>query len=665
MEKSDLLYTNATKFFQNMQRCNFEGTIDNNSKTEGETVALCECIVPYLTQVLTDIPDPELHNDNHLKHTDVFISEVKKNVRSLNFSATKTILQQSYQKKFSEKYFDCALMKLLSKLELIPDDTFIDGEPNWIDFLLEYWIPKIAQSCSIGIWNTTKAIRFVSCKMPHLFQQKFCVTGDILKQACDELEIVPKELLEKSHLLSEMVNAESLISEYNPSKISAEQIEKYVEYAGYVMLPEYISYLIFQSVIHKDWGLWVSIWNRLDHPVLQYYLLWAERTNKSIDEDIRSSLIKCKDVVPSIYLYFFHWLNSWKESIENLYSFETEYGWLAEQLKKKGIDKAAKEEIEKLESDFLDISNNFLAFLDKEIEPTSIIELVAGIRSLADIPDSTTKTAHEFIRGILIKKTCERYKNQKFIVHNQTLSQLILMASIAVESEAVDKEYLELLWQAVESNIRSSQFYWNGSIISQHQHDMMCVAELFLSTHTYQSNTINDYISENQVRFEGWGVKDINLRSNAIRSECFLLCSFLMSLLVDSYYPDLESRGRQLISIVKYAINQEKSCNDTTLCSIYQHSVLLLAKCIASQKMSEYNDVVDQLLIDGVESFVDLIELLVGSSSILSKDSGESFKMRYETEWPEEKQFLLSYQESHKVAVIETRLKKILTDINF
>lgn len=658
MGKFELSYTNASNYFQNMQKRNFENAFRGNHNIETETKALCDCIIPYLTQVLSDIPDTELYDDNHLKHSEAFVSEIKSRCRSLDFANSLTALQKQYKEDFSVEYFDNALMTLLNKLELIPDYTFFDEEPTWIDILSDFWIGKIAQSCKGDVWNTTKAIRFVSYKMPYSFQKEFGVSERLIEQAIADFEIEPSVILYSSHLLTDMVSVESLISEYNPTTVSVEQIGKYVEHSGYVHLPENFSYLISQCVKNKRWDLWISIWDRLYHPVLQYQLLWPNKSFSIIDNDLRASLLKCKNVLPSVSLYFHYWLKYWKECMENLYTYEEKYGWLAEQLKKEKID--AKAERESLENGMFGECNSLLEFLDKGITPLDIVKLASGINSLADTPDSNTKIVHEFIRTSLIESVCNRYQAHKFNVEGESFPQLLILSRMAVEANDADDEYLKSLWVAVESSINADDFYWSDSITSPHQHNMLCVAKLFMATHPYRVDVIDKYVAVNKVRYEGWVVKDVSRRTKMSRAECYLLCAFLMSLLTEGYYPDNDAKGKQLISIVDFAIRQDKNCDDKTLNASYQRAVLHLAKCIALQKLPSQNDIIDHQLISNLDNFTDLVTLLINSSSVLSEENKKLFKQRYDAEWKLEKQYLSSCPYKSNIEGIEKGLEKII-----
>lgn len=229
-----------------------------------------------------------------------------------------------------------------------------------------------------------------------------------------------------------------------------------------------------------------------------------------------------------------------------------------------------------------------------------------------------------------------------------------------MESTDADEDYLKSLWKAVESRINADDFYWNESITSPHQSNMLCVAKLFMVTHPYRVDVIDKYIAGNKVRYEGWVVKDVSQRTKMSRAECYLLCAFLMSLLTEGYYPDNDAKGKRLISIVDFAIRQDKNCDDKTLRASYQRAVLHLAKCIALQKLPSQNNIIDQQLISNLDNFTDLAILLINSSSVLSEENKKLFKQRYDAEWKLEKQYLRSYPYNSNIEGIEKGLEKIL-----
>lgn len=133
-----------------------------------------------------------------------------------------------------------------------------------------------------------------------------------------------------------------------------------------------------------------------------------------------------------------------------------------------------------------------------------------------------------------------------------------------------------------------------------------------------------------------------------------------MSVIDNDIYPDVESRKQVLIHIVQFAIIQDKSCHDTVLNSAYQKAVLNLAKCISVQKLTSINDEVDQLLIENIDNFVDLVEIFINSSSKLSKGNKDAFITRYNSEWNIEKQFMQSHLQRRNLAMIEKGLEVLI-----
>lgn len=653
MENTVYSYTSATTYTQNLQQQEFELCLSAYTDVLAEIVALCQYLSKYLTQVLNLISEAELDNDNHLKQKEDFISEINQGISSVDLTHTKSLLQSTYGDDYKEEYFNNALMKILDELELCHGYTFINYSPIWIDQLSDFCQRKTSLFCKDGIWNTPKAIRFVSYKMPYIFQKEYMVTNTVLEQAISELEVSPKEILIRSRMLHDMANVESVFNEYNPAVVSIEQIEKYVELAGYVELPHHLYYLAEQCKKLDRWDLWITLLAKLHHPILQDCLLWSCNPLSVIDDKLRAALLKCKHIKPSIYLYFHHWLKSWRDSFANLYTFTESNGWQAKKLRAAGIDAKANAERETLEKSFPDECNSLFAFLECNISPSEIVCLVSNIRSLADTQESTTQKVYEFTRNCLITELCQKYRDKKFKVEGQPLTHLLILTRIALESTTTDTTYFGMLWDAVESHVFADKFYWNETITAPQQRNMFLMAQLFIATHPYQQNDINEYIDLHKVRYEGWGVKDISQRSDLCRAECFMLCVFLMSLLADGYYPDESAKHQQLLSIIRHAILQDKSCHDTVLCSAYQRAVLLLAKCIASQKLPSSNAEVDKMLIEQIDNFVDLSEILINSSAVLSSGNKAMFKARYDREWETEKQFLQSHPQRRNLAAIE------------
>lgn len=660
MENTVYSYTSATTYTQNLQQQEFEAHLCASADVLAEFDELHQCLFKYVNQLLTDIPDTDLYNDNHLKHTGTFVLEVRQQVLSLPFNATKALFQSTYGEDYTEEYFVNALMKVLDELELCHDYTFINNSPIWIDQLSDFCLKQTSLLCKDGIWDTTKALRFVCYKMPSIFQKEYTVSNTVLEQALSKFEVSPKDILIGSRMLHDMASVESLFQDYDPTAVSIEQIEKYVELAGYVELPHHLYYLAEQCKKLDRWDLWITLWDKLHHPILQDCLLWSCNPLSVIDDKLRAALLKCKHIKPSIYLYFHHWLKSWRDSFTNLYTFAECYGWQAQKLHASGIDAKANAERDTLVQSFPKECNSLFAFLEGNISPSEIVCLVSNIRSLADTQESTTQKVYEFTRNSLIDELCDKYHGNKFKVEGQPLTHVFILARIALESTPPDTAYLSTLWEAVESHVFADKFYWNETITAPQQHKMFLVSQLFIATHPFQLDVINEYIDLHKVRYEGWGVKDISLRSDLCRAECFMLCVFLMSLLADGYYPDESAKHQQLLSIIRHAILQDKSCHDTILCSAYQRVVLLLAKCIASQKLPSSNAEVDKMLIEQIDNFVDLLEILINSSSVLSSENKTKFKARYDIEWKKEKQFLQSHPHRRNLVAIEKGLDTLL-----
>ena len=660
MEYTNLSHTSATNYYQSIQQQEFEAHLCASKDTLAEITELCQYFSKYLTQVLDNISETELNNDNHLKHTADFISEVKQGISSVDLTRTKSLLLSIYGDDYKEEYFENALMKVLDELELCHDYTFINNSPIWIDQLSDFCLMQTSLLCKDGIWDTTKALRFVCYKMPSILQKEYSVSDTIVEQALSEFEVLPKDILIGSRMLHDMANVESLFQDYDPTSVSIEQIEKYVELAGYVELPRHLYYLAEQSKKLDRWDLWIVLWDKLQHPILQDCLLWSCNPMSLIDDKLRAALQKCKNIRSSIYLYFHHWLKIWRDSFANLYTFAECYGWLAQKLHASGIDTKANAERETLEQSFPKECNSLFAFLEGNISPSEIVCLVSNIRSLADTQESTTQKVYEFTRNSLIDELCYKYHDKKFKVEGQPLTHLLVLTRIALESTTPDTAYLSTLWEVVEANVFADKFYWNETITAPQQHNMFLVSQLFIATLPFQLDVINEYIDLHKVRYEGWGVKDISQRSDLCRAECFILCVFLMSLLADGYYPDESAKHQQLLSIIRHAILQDKSCHDTVLCSAYQRTVLLLAKCIASQKLPSSNAEVDKMLIEQIDNFVDLSEILINSSAVLSSGNKAMFKARYDREWETEKQFLQSHPQRRNLDVIEKGVTSLI-----
>lgn len=660
MENTNLSHTSATNYYQSIQLLEFEAYLCASRDALAEITELCQYFSKYLTQVLDNISEAELDNDNHLKHTTDFISEVKQRISSVDLPHTKSLLRSIYGDDYKEEYFENALMKVLDELELCHDYTFINNSPTWPDLLSEYCLKQTSHLCKDEIWNTTKALRFVCYKMPSVFQKEYTVSDTVLEQALSEFEVFPKDILIRSRMLHDMANVESLFQGYDPTVVSIEQIDKYVELAGYVELPHHLYYLAEQAKKLDRWDLWITLWDKLQHPILQDSLLWSCNPLSVIDDKLRAALLRCKHIKPSIYLYFHHWLKSWRDSFANLYTFTESNGWQAKKLRAAGIDAKANAERETLEKSFPDECNSLFVFLECNISPSEIVCLVSNIRSLADTQESTTQKVYEFTRNCLITELCLKYRDKKFKVEGQPLTHLLILTRIALESTTTDTTYFGMLWDAVESHVFADKFYWNETITAAQQHNMFLMAQLFIATHPYQQNDINEYIDLHKVRYEGWGVKDISHRSDQCRAECYMLCIFLMSLLTDDYYPNEAVKRQQLLSIVKHTILQDKSCHDTVLCSAYQRAVLLLAKCVASQKLPSSNAEVDKMLVERIDNFVDLSEIFINSSSVLSYENKTLFRARYDIEWKNEKQFLQSHPHRRNLVAIEKGLDTLL-----
>lgn len=660
MEDYVFSHSSATNYIHSKLQQEFEACLCSSSDVLVEIGALCLYLSKKLAQVLNNISEEELYNDNHLTHTDVFVSEVKQGISSLDLTCAKSLLQSTYCEDYKEEYFSNALMKVLDELELCHEYTFINNSPIWIDQFSEFCQKETAVLCKGGIWNTTKTLKFVSYKMPYAFQREYSVSDNLLEQASAEFEIAPKNILNGSHMLHDMANVESIFEEYNPSAISTKQIEKYVELAGYVEFPHHLHLLVQQCRCHDRWDLWISIWDKLQHPVLQDFLLWSCKPLIIFDDRLRNALLKVKHVAPAMKLYFHHWIKSWQEYFENLYTYEQEYTWQAKRIKNDGIDAKAKAEREVLQDSFSERCDSLFAFLTKILSSQDVVGMVSEIRSLDDAPDSVTKKAWEFIRITLTDQICSRYASQKFKVEGLPFGQLIILSRMATESVlSSDYDYLNSLWNAVESCVQAEKFYWGEKLTNQNQYSMLYVARLFLATHVSQQSPMNDYIKDHQVKYEGWGVKGISQRSDLCRSECYMLCVFLMSL-IDDNDMTLEFREKQLLSIVRYAISQDKSSHDTVSCSAYQRVVLVLAKCITSQKLTSSNEKLDQFLIETIDNFIDLAEIFINSSSVLSTKNKAIFKSRYDVEWPVEKQFLQSHPHRRNFSAIEKWLNQLI-----
>lgn len=661
MENTVYSYTSATTYTQNLQQQEFEAHLCASADVLAEFDELHQCLFKYVNQLLTDIPDTDLYNDNHLKHTGTFVLEVRQQVLSLPFNATKALFQSTYGEDYTEEYFVNALMKVLDELELCHDYTFINNSPIWIDQLSDFCLKQTSLLCKDGIWDTTKALRFVCYKMPSIFQKEYTVSNTVLEQALSKFEVSPKDILIGSRMLHDMANVESLFQGYDPTVVSIEQIDKYVELAGYVELPHHLYYLAEQAKKLDRWDLWITLWDKLQHPILQDSLLWSCKPLSLIDDKLRAALQKCKNIKSSIYLYFHHWLKSRRDSFANLYTFAECYGWLAQKLREAGIDAKANAERESLEKSFPEECNSLFVFLEGNISPSEIVYLVSDIRSFADVQESITQKIYEFTRNSLIDELCNKYRDKRFKVEGQPLTHLLILARIALESTTPDTAYLGTLWEAVESHLFAEKFYWNETITTPQQHNMFLVAQLFIATHPYRQNEINEYIDLHKVCYEGWGVKDISHRSDLCRAECYMLCVFLMSLLTDGYYSEEAAKEQQLLSIAKHAILQDKSCYDSVLCSAYQRAVLLLAKCIASQKLTSSNPKLDKILIEQIDNFVDMSEILINSTSVLSSENKTLFKARYDREWESEKQFLQSHPQRRNLVAIEKGLDTLLS----
>ena len=660
MEYTNLSHTSATNYYQSIQQQEFEAHLCASADVLAEFDVLYQCLCKYLTQVLTDIPETDLYNDNHLKHTEAFVLEVRQQVLSLQFQSTKALLQSIYGEDYTEEYFVNALMRVLDELELCHDYTFINNSPIWIDLLLGFCQKQTSKLCKDGIWNTTKALRFVSCKMPYVFHKYYSASDAVLEKASTEFEVSPNDILNASRMLHDMANVESLFQDYDPTSVSIEQIEKYVELAGYVELPHHLYYLAEQAKKLDRWDLWTTLWDKLQHPVLQYSLLWSCKPLSLIDGKLRAALLQCQHSRLSVCLYFHHWLKCWREGFENLHTYTEPNGWLANRLRELGSNVQANTERVSQEKTFPDECGELFAYMEKVVSVSDIVNMISDIRSLADVAESTTQKVYEFTRTTLIDVMCNRYQSTKFDIGSQPLAQLLILSQMATAFDTPDSNYLKSLWDAVEARIYADKFYWNETITASQQHNMFLVAQLFMSAHPYQLNAIDEYIERHRVRFEGWGVMDISHRSDQCRSECFMLCVFLMSLLSDGYYPDESTKNQHLHSIIKHAILQDKSCHDTVLCSAYQRAVLLLAKCIASQKLLSQNNDVDRLLIEQIDNFVDLSELFINSSSVLSEENKQLYKDRYDVEWKNEKQFLQSHSHRRNLAAIDRGVKILI-----
>lgn len=660
MEYTNLSHTSATNYYQSIQQQEFEAHLCASKDTLAEITELCQYFSKYLTQVLDNISETELNNDNHLKHTADFISEVKQGISSVDLTRTKSLLLSIYGDDYKEEYFENALMKVLDELELCHDYTFINNSPIWIDQLSDFCLMQTSLLCKDGIWDTTKALRFVCYKMPSILQKEYSVSDTVVEQALSEFEFLPKDILNASRMLHDMANVESLFQDYDPTSVSIEQIEKYVELAGYVELPHHLYYLAEQAKKLDRWDLWTTLWDKLQHPVLQYSLLWSCKPLSLIDGKLRAALLQCQHSRLSVCLYFHHWLKCWRKGFENLQTYTEPNGWLADRLSEHGIDRQANTERVSQEKTFPNECMELFAYMEKVVSVSDIVNMVSDIRSLADVAESTTQKVYEFTRTTLIDVMCNRYQSTKFDIGSQPLAQLLILSQMATAFDTPDSNYLKSLWDAVEARIYADKFYWNGTITASQQHNMFLVAQLFMSAHPFQQNAIDEYVERHRVRYEGWGVMDISRRSDQCRSECFMLCVFLMSLLSDGYYPDESTKNQHLHSIIKHAILQDKSCHDTVLCSAYQRAVLLLAKCIASQKLLSQNNDVDRLLIEQIDNFVDLSELFINSSSVLSEENKQLYKDRYDVEWKNEKQFLQSHSHRRNLAAIDRGVKILI-----